>query len=165
MTLSTFLTEAGLGVYVSTLAAQGYDNLQTVRGLDASDFTSNFQVISVVQMIRHGVLAGQIFLMRKDELKTVLLKFDDMLAAAGGGAPDDSSDDEERATLLVGRGRGRGRGQGCGRSGHSAAARSSAPSQRWESRRVKGTAGGALDAARSSCSRPCAKSGRVEFAR
>ena len=152
---------------MSTLAAQGYDNLQTVRGLDASDFTSNFQVISVGQMsIRHGVLPGQIFLMRKDELKTVLLKFDDMLGAAGGGAPDDSSDDEERATLPVGRGRGRGRGQGCGRSGHSAAAGSSAPSQRWESRRVKGTAGGALDAAAAAAADPCgAKSGRVEFAR
>ena len=40
MTLSAFLTEAGLGVYVSTLAAQGYDDLQTVRGLDASDATA-----------------------------------------------------------------------------------------------------------------------------
>ena len=79
-------------------------------------------------MLRHEVLPGQIFVMRKDELKTVLLKFDDMLGAVGGGAPDDSSDDEERATLPVGRGRGRGRGQGCGRSGHGAAAGSSAPS-------------------------------------
>ena len=60
--------------------------------------------------------------MRKDELKTVLLKFDDMLSAAGGGVPDDSSDDEEHATLPVGRGRGLGRGQGCGRSGHGDAA-------------------------------------------
>ena len=40
MTLSAFLTEAGLGVYVSTLAAQGYDDLQTVRGLDASDLAT-----------------------------------------------------------------------------------------------------------------------------
>ena len=40
MTLATFLTEAGLGVYVSTLAAQGYDNLQTVPGLDASDLAT-----------------------------------------------------------------------------------------------------------------------------
>ena len=41
---------------------------------DAWRFTSNFQVISVVQMLRHEVLPGQIFVMRKDELKTVLLK-------------------------------------------------------------------------------------------
>ena len=40
MTLSAFLTEAGLGVYVSTLAAQGYDDLQTVRCLDASDLAT-----------------------------------------------------------------------------------------------------------------------------
>ena len=50
--------------------------------------------------------------------------------------------------------------------GHGAAAGSSAPSQRWESRRVKGTAGGALDAAAAAAADPCgAKSGRVEFAR
>ena len=35
-------------------------------------------------MLRHEVLPGQIFVMRKDELKTVLLKSDDMLSAAGG---------------------------------------------------------------------------------
>ena len=50
---------------------------------DAWRFTSNFQVISVVEMLRHKVLPGQIFVMRKDELQTVLLKFDDMQSAAG----------------------------------------------------------------------------------
>ena len=91
---------------------------------DAWRFTSNFQVISVVQMMRHDVLAGPIFTMRKDELKTVLLKFNDMLRAAGGGPPEDSSDEEEeRGTSGRGRGRGRGRRRGHAEAGLREAAR------------------------------------------
>ena len=40
MTLAIFLTEAGLDTYSAPLAALGYDNLQTVRGLDANDLAT-----------------------------------------------------------------------------------------------------------------------------
>jgi hypothetical protein len=90
---------------------------------DAWRFTSNFQVISVVQMLRHDVLPGQIFVMRKDELKTVRLKFDDMLGAGGAGPPDDGSDGGVAVPSGRRRGRGRGPGRGCVADG-------SAPSQR-----------------------------------
>ena len=65
-------------------------------------------------MLPYDVLPGQIFVLRKDELKTVRLKFDDMLGAAGAaGPPDDGSDGGVAVPSGRGRGRGRGHGRGC----------------------------------------------------
>ena len=130
---------------------------------EAWRFTSNYQVITVVQMERHPKLAGRIFTIRPAELKTVLLKFNDMQAggdrggrgadgrgAAGGGVDGGGADGGGEAALGRGRGRGdhggdadaaaggRGRGRGTGAAGQAT---------RWDSRRVQPAPEGALDAA------------------
>ena len=112
---------------------------------DAWRFTSNYQVITVVQMERHPKLAGQIFTIRPAELKTVLFKFKDM-QARGDGTDGGGGDGDGAAARRRGGGRGgadaaaggRGRGRGAASAGHAT---------RWDSRRVQPAPEGELDAA------------------
>ena len=55
---------------------------------DAWRFTSNYQVISVVEMTNHQKLGWPFFSIRAAELKTVLLKFNDMQGEDAGAARD-----------------------------------------------------------------------------
>jgi hypothetical protein len=102
---------------------------------DAWRFTSNYQVISVVEMTNHQKLGWPFFSIRAAELKTVLLKFNDMLGDDAGAAGD-------------GRGGGRGGGgRGGGRgSGRGDAAGAGETAARWKSRRVQKDPRGVLDA-------------------
>ena len=89
------------------------------------------------RMTNHKKLGWPFFTIRAAELKTVLLKFNDMQCEDAGAASDG------RGGGRGGGGGGRGGGRGSGRGD---AAGTGEPAARWKSRRVQKDPSGVLDA-------------------